>query len=369
VNCSNHVISIVPRLPPNIDGVGDYALNLARQLYKNSSIQTKFIVGDPLWSGLSEIDGFPVSKIQERTTAALLDVLEEDCSIPILLHYVGYGYATRGCPSWLVQGINQRRTSYPKQRIVTMFHEVYGSGPPWTSTFWLLPLQKNLVSRLLAISDKVITSNDYYTDLLTQIDISKSNNIIAMPVFSSIGEPKVILPLSQRSKRLVVFGHRNGRSQVYEKCIVAVKTICEQLNIREIYDIGVPTGLNLHGIFPNLSVIENGITESEKISQVLQDSVVGFLNFPLPKYLAKSTIFSTYCAHGVLPCMVSSADVPIDGIASDQHYWSYDKNKNNQLTLELAQEIANNAHEHYEMHNLSTQGLVFANQLGLKINE
>lgn len=28
------IIQIVPRLPPAIDGVGDYALNLARQLRK-----------------------------------------------------------------------------------------------------------------------------------------------------------------------------------------------------------------------------------------------------------------------------------------------------------------------------------------------
>jgi hypothetical protein len=363
------VISIVPRLPPSIDGVGDYALNLARQLHKSYNIKTKFIVSDPLWNGASEIDGFNVTKIREHTAAAVLDVLNEDCSLPILLHYVGYGYAVRGCPTWLIRGINQRKIDYPKQKLVTMFHEVYGFGPPWTSAFWLLPLQKKLVSRLLVLSDKVITSNDYYINLLKQINSAKTNNIIAMSVFSSIGEPEAILPLSQRSQRLVVFGHRNSRKQVYEKCVVAVETICDQLNIREICDIGIPTGLDLSAIFTGVSVIESGITECDEISQILQDSIVGFLNFPLPKYLAKSTIFSAYCAHGVLPCMVSSADIPIDGIESNKHYWSYEKNKNHQLSLSLAQEVASNAYEHYQRHNLSRQAMIFANQLDLKINE
>jgi len=46
-----NIIQIVPRLPPVIDGVGDYALNLARQLPKDFNIQTHFIVGSSTWKG------------------------------------------------------------------------------------------------------------------------------------------------------------------------------------------------------------------------------------------------------------------------------------------------------------------------------
>ncbi|MHC5830485.1 MAG: glycosyltransferase family 1 protein, partial [Nostoc sp.] len=63
VNYLTHITSIVPRLPPAIDGVGDYALNLARQLRKDFNIQTHFIVGNPTWTGAAEIEGFPVSQI------------------------------------------------------------------------------------------------------------------------------------------------------------------------------------------------------------------------------------------------------------------------------------------------------------------
>ncbi len=49
MNQPTKVYSIVPRLPPAIDDVGDYALNLARQLRKDFNVPTHFIVGNPTW--------------------------------------------------------------------------------------------------------------------------------------------------------------------------------------------------------------------------------------------------------------------------------------------------------------------------------
>ena len=43
----NSCIMIVPRLPPIVDGVGDYADLLARSLQTNFGISTQFIACDP----------------------------------------------------------------------------------------------------------------------------------------------------------------------------------------------------------------------------------------------------------------------------------------------------------------------------------
>jgi hypothetical protein len=282
---------------------------------------------------------------------------------PIFLQYVGYGYAKRGCPEWLVQGLYQWKTNNPVQKILTMFHEVYGSGPPWTSSFWLGPLQKKLVYQLVKISDQCITSNQYYADLIQRIIGRKLPNITVIPIFSNIGEPKHILPLSERSKRIVVFGHRNSRSQVYQKCQSALETVCSQLNIEEIYDIGVPTGLDLSSI-NGIPILQKGITEATEISQILQDSIVGFLNFPLPKYLAKSGVFSAFCSHGVIPCMKASSAIPIDNIESGKHYWSCEQHTN-PLNLSVGQEIANHAYLNYKSHNLAAQSKIFATYIGV----
>lgn len=78
VNYLTHVTSIVPRLPPAIDGVGDYALNLARQLRKDFNIQTHFIVGDTTSTSSAEIEGFSVSQVSDRSPDALVNLLSSD---------------------------------------------------------------------------------------------------------------------------------------------------------------------------------------------------------------------------------------------------------------------------------------------------
>jgi hypothetical protein len=357
------ILSIVPRLPPAIDGVGDYALNLARQIRKDFNIQTHFIVGNPTWNGAAEIEGFPVSQVSDRSPDALLALLSGDRTSSILLHYVGYGYANRGCPIWLVDGLQRWKNLFPKRSLITMFHEISASGPPWTSAFWLSPLQKNLAARLAQLSDRCLTSKQSYAEILYKLAQAKHTQIPSLPVFSNIGEPEYALPLLERTRRLVVFGSRNSRLQVYQQCRTVLEQICQALEIEELCDIGVPTGLEL-SVINNIPVVEKGVTEAVEISNILLDAVVGFLNFPPPAYLAKSTIFAAYCAHRLIPCMVASSTVPIDDLQSHKHYWSA-TNKNNQLCLKTGQDIADHAYTWYQTHSLPVQAKVMNNCLNI----
>ncbi len=353
------IIQIVPKLPPAISGLGDYALNLARQLRKNFNIKTHFIVGNPKWDGVAEIEEFPVTQITDSSANALLNQLSSLPTATVLLHYVGYGYATRGCPFWLVDGLQRWKADSTHQRLVTMFHELYASGyPPWRSSFWLSPLQKNLVARLGKLSHHCITSKQSYAETLSKLATKKKFEIVSLPVFSNIGEPDNLLPLLERTKRLVIFGHRNSRTQVYQECLTALEQICQNLNIEEIYDIGVSTGLTLSHI-SGIPIVEKGITEASEISKIFKDCIVGFLNFPPPTYLAKSGIFAAYCAHGLIPCMVSASRASIDHLELGKHYFST-SNSGRQLSLEIGQEIANNAYAWYQNHSLSAQAKMFA---------
>jgi hypothetical protein len=54
----------------------------------------------------------------------------------VLLHFSGYGYARRGLCRWLVDGLTRWKAAGAQRRVVTMFHEVYASGPIWRSSFW-----------------------------------------------------------------------------------------------------------------------------------------------------------------------------------------------------------------------------------------
>ena len=147
------IIQIVPKLPPSFNGVGDYALNLARQLRQDFEIETHFIVGDPYWQGGEMIEGFAVSQLAERSSKALTSLILQLSIDKVVLHYAGYGYAPRGCPLWLVDGLKLWRKQQIKRKLFTMFHELYAtSKKPWTSSFWLSPFQKKLTACLTQIS-------------------------------------------------------------------------------------------------------------------------------------------------------------------------------------------------------------------------
>jgi hypothetical protein len=355
------VIQIVPQLPPSINGLGDYALNLARQLRKDYNIETCFVIGDRNWQGATKIEDFRIQQVATDSAEALLSLLSfaENQSVSILLHYVGYGYANRGCPSWLVKGLEQWKSRTIDSHLLTIFHEVYASGyPVWTSSFWLSPLQKSLAERLVNVSDHCLTSKESYAEILYKLDRKKQTQITHVPIFSTIGEPEYTLPLAERTRRLVVFGSRNSRLQVYQQCRQSLELTCKALEIQEICDIGVHTGLEMFEI-NRIPVVETGVIETQEISKILLDSVAGFLNFPPPAYLAKSSIFAAFCVHRLIPCMVASSQLPIDGLQSGKHYW-FTNNQSRMLCLELGQMIADNAYRWYQSHSLSVQTNILA---------
>jgi hypothetical protein len=161
------IIQIVARLPPAVDGVGDYASLLAKQLRAAHNIRTVFVVCDPSWRNAAremppapqsqgatrkaedensppssepgqassksseritgegnrepEIEpsssliaqpsttlyGFPFYQLKTQTAAELLRVLAQPAMpTTCLLQFVGYGYQNRGCPVWLLNGLS-----------------------------------------------------------------------------------------------------------------------------------------------------------------------------------------------------------------------------------------------------------------------
>lgn len=357
------IIQIVPTLPPAIDGLGDYALNLARQLRQDFNLETHFVVGDSKWEGDREIEEFPISVVSHRSGAAVLSSLNEICisPTPVLLHYVGYGYARRGCPVWLVDGLQRWRTSGVNRFLVTMFHELYAFGLPWTSAFWLSPLQKNLAVRLARLSDRILTSRQDYAKNLHQLSRGQHATIPTYPVFSNIGESGQVQPLAERKRRLVLFGHPNTRLLAYQQNLRALQQTCHTLEIEQVCDIGVPTGLKLSQLL-DIPMEEMGVIPAAVIRQVLSDAIAGFLSYPPPQYLAKSTIFAAYCAHRLIPILTSSTAVPVDGLQAGKHYWVADE-PIQPLDVNRGQAIADNAYTWYQTHSLPVQAKIFASNL------
>ena len=349
---------IVPRLPPAVDGVGDYALNLAKQMRQDFGLVTDFIIGDPNWSGQAFVDGFAVKQVADCSRAALLELLPRDQhpTTPVLLHYVGYGYARRGCPSWLVEGLECWRKALTNGHLVTMFHELYAFGPIWTSQFWTSPLQRNLAARLVRLSDRCLTSKQGYAEIINKLGQGKHSTIPALPVFSNIGEPQHLTSLLERSRRLVVFGGRGPRSRVYQNSQLALQRTCLELEIDEILDIGPTLDFEIDPV-NGIPIICMGVKSAQDISNLLLNSVVGFFNYHT-EYLTKSTIFAAYCAHGLLPIGMSYKGKEVDGLKAGKHYWLGDKYLHT-MNLSAGQIVADNAYTWYQQHQLSVQAHTF----------
>ena len=354
------IIQIAPRILPAIDGVGDYAFILARELKKKYNIETSFIVGDPDWKGPSKIEGFDISKVNARTSKELSSLLcgiskqhlKEQGKINLVLQYVGYGYAKRGCPFWLVKGLEEWRKKYHPSKFATMFHELYAFGPPWRSSFWNSFAQKCLVKKISEMSDDGITGLESYGRTLDGWRSKPKNQIKVLPVFSNIGEPSNIPLLKDRTRSLIVFGQT--RKKIYQELLAQLIRICEFLGIHQIYDIGPRIEVALpHTPIP---VIELGVKSSEEISAIMLTAYAGFFNYQRA-FLAKSGVFAAYAAHGLLP-VTGEYIGDCDGLKKNKHYLIPDQNtkKMNPADFQL---IADNVHEWYQNHNLSKHAAVY----------
>ncbi len=348
------ILAIVPQLPPTTDGVGDYALNLASQLNAAFNTNTHFLVCKPSWSGDSQIQGFQVSKVSHPSASALIkEISQIHSSHLLLLHYVGYGYAKRGCPDWLVKGIETWKTLKPEQSLVTMFHEIAASGPVWTSAFWLSSSQHGLAKRLVRTSDRILTSKHSYAELLHSYAPERFTTIPSLPVFSTVGEPQNPSSLAERTRRLVIFGGRSQRSKVYKNSLEQLGQICRYLDIQQIFDIG-PSLDSLPTDIDTVPITAAECLPSEEVSAILSDSIAGFFSYN-PAFLGKSTIFAAYCAHRVIPISAIMTDLPEEGLQPGKHYALPAQYNTEKRDMALMQVIADKAYAWYQSHTLAIQ--------------
>lgn len=302
---------IVPALPPAAEGLGGYALALAGRLSSRFSCETGFVVGDPAWRPEGG-DGRAASPVAARTPEALAKLLHG--SSAVLLHYASYGYQERGCPRWLVEGLERWRREREERRLVTFFHEVYASGPPWRSSFWLSPVQRRLAARLTRLSDATATSLDLYAGMLRRW--SPRTAPAVLPVVSNVGEPEAVPSLAERPSRLIVFGGAGNRSRIYARHLPDLAAACGALGIEEVLDVGPPA--DVPAAVDCMTVSRLGLLPAAEASRALLGARAGFLAYPAA-FLPKSGVFAAFCAHGVATVCTSSAP-PSSRLRAGEHY-------------------------------------------------
>ena len=360
------VVQVIPRWDSGADGVRDHALTLSRAVSARYGFDTITVVGTPTEGARRAGERAQLVRVLGARSASNLDEALEgvgesnaDGAVWVTVHYVNYGYAKRGCPLWLIEGIRRWKQRDRRRHLLTVFHELYALGPPWRSSFWLSPVQRSLARRLARLSDSAITSLPSYRERLVGWGMEPSH-VGLYPVFSTVGESKHPRPLTERRSQLVVFGSSGLRRRLYTEGAGSLRTWLERLGLTEIADIGPPTGLKIEKL-AGVPVRETGPADAAIISRTLADSFAGAVAYP-PGFLGKSTVFAAYCAHGVLPLVHADGRMGVGEVEAGREYVLMD---NPTVDCDNLQKVADEAHAWYQTHSVGVVADRFAVTMGI----
>lgn len=164
------LLQVIPRLPPPICGVADYAISLARPLRDLHRCESRFISASPLRVQNAGHVGFPVEFLPRHTPSALREaVLRHPSTSGVLLQYSGYGFAPRGAPVWLVRALSQLKKSGRLPPLHVMFHELWFRGKITNSSFWNWPLQRWGVGKLCSLASTITTNREVFAHQLGSV--------------------------------------------------------------------------------------------------------------------------------------------------------------------------------------------------------
>ncbi len=292
-------------------GVSDAALLLAAELKAAFGIETAIVAVNSRERCELEL------AIEYCEPARLLDtclVLTGGRPGNLLVHLSGYGYSPDGAPTLVADALERVKTD-GRFRIAVFFHELYASGPPWTSAFWYARRQKRAYRRIAGVCDLAVTSTRVFADWL---EGQTASPIQCMPVFSHVGEARNRPSFAERDRTMLVFGLAGTRRRVYRE-LAMPSDVLERLGVEEILDIGpacdAPRTVN------GVRVRPMGVLAAAEIDRLLMRAAFGYLAYP-PNCLAKSGVFAAYSAHGVVPMIAESFRGEFDGLREKEQVLS-----------------------------------------------
>ncbi len=365
------LIQLVPRFRPDVDGVGEAALNLADALLREHGIRTSFLVYNPpkLEPTLEIAEDFPYTL--ERVSgpgasgfnSALDHIAASASTAPVLLlHYVPYGFSTQGTPTWLSGCLERFRSR--GGRLITIFHELYALPRLLSRTVFSSWLQRKIFQKVLATSEFAFTSSEEFLSLIEKQNRSgRPARLIG--ICSNAGEPEDPRPLDRRKRRLSIFGRFVTRKNLYANHLDSLERVARHLGIEEIADIGPvedPAWIEEHvasRLGPSLK--SYGTLGVAAASRLLEDSIAGALAYPY--YLrGKSGIFAAYQAHAMAILLF-----PLPGVAESREPGSWSLSAEELLAIPTQsfalnsrlQEAASAGHEHY-LQNRSSRAMAEA---------
>ncbi len=357
------VLQILPRVPPAVCGIGDYAWGIARKLRDEHGIHSSFLAAGTTWTQPVGETEFPVFRLPELSARALVEFVEarKDEFQAVVLHLSPYGYQKRAVPFWLAFGWRQLSRLPGCPRLITMFHELYASGSMRSSAFWLQPLQKWVLRTVARASDGLRTNRQGYADWLQGISGLKTAQVEVMPVYSNFGEPEVLPSWNEREPAMALFcwGIHSGES--LEVVVRKAAAHCQRFGLRRLHLIGCKQEPE-----PDQAQVEyvrHGFLEASALSRLLLSCRMAYTAYN-PMYLGKSTLMAALAAHGLAVITQSSISEIPEGLRDGINIIC-ERDLGNIKGLLVADLIAIGAalKTWYESHTLSENARSYARQL------
>lgn len=309
----------MPRTPGSFDGVGDYALTVARKLHQLFRYETIFAAHDG--AGAAHAGGFEVRSLEKQESSQLSGADFDH----VILHYVNYGYQERGIPFALVPVVRELRQNC-RGHFLAIFHELYASGPPWKSAFWLQPLQKRIARTIAQLSGVCLVSSE---SMLRQLGrLAPNAEGFVYPVLSNFGEPDLAPEqfMQRDPHRWTICGGTSLVERSLKSFRKIMNRIPEEISPRQLSVFGGNDSSTVRSLLLDLGIPTDyrpRIAAADASGILSTSSFVWLDYFDRPgvptDVLLKSTAFAAACAHGAVPifpqrCSVISVEAdPLPG--------------------------------------------------------
>lgn len=359
----HRVLNIVPRVPPAVCGVGDYAWELARSLRDEHQMHTDFLAAGISWMRPQTETEFPVFRLPVQSARGLTEFLtarHKDYDT-IVLHMSSYGYQKRAVPLWLSSAWRSVARLPMRPKLITMFHELYASGRVTGSAFWLQPFQKWVLRRLIAASDGLRTNREGYANWIKAARGFKQANVVTMPVFSNFGEPATLPTWHERRNAMVMFGWGIHSGESLETVIEKAVRQCRRFGLGELHVIGGGnvTDVPLHDV----RLSRYGFMECADISKLLLSCRMAYTAYD-PEYFGKSTLMAAFAAHGLAVITQGKREQLAEGLKNRVSVLNENALENSsQKDLPGLDTLAAELRRWYEGHSLAKNADSYANQI------
>jgi hypothetical protein len=314
------VIQLVAKRSEQPDGVTDYACALARSLLSCCELNTVFVSATQSPAAIVHDEWRTVSLSDRRARTlqeAIATISSQTETKAVILHFSGYGYQKRGVPIWLIRSLKQWK-EIARIPLITIFHELYASGRPWQTAFWLSPVQQWIARNILNLSSTAVTTVTVCKHELDLWNKTNGTEINLMPVFSSIGEPRVCKQPDERENTAVIFGLAGVEDRLFGSYRNQLERIIAMMRIQRIFDVGPRRG-KVPLTLAEVPLTSRGILSRSDLSDLLRETKFGFIAYPL-HCIGKSSVFAAYAAHGVVPIVLSDLPQCSEGLEADRHF-------------------------------------------------